>query len=101
MKARVRSLVAVVMTAAVPALSMAQAQEITVADNGTTAPAVTAPETKDTAKVTVEKKTVSRFFASAPSIDIQHFRATDMRGINVFETPKTEEAPYTGFKLNW
>jgi hypothetical protein len=99
MKSRVRSLVAVAMTAAVPSLSMAQAPETRVAENSNT-PAVAASD-KDTSKVTVEKKTVSRFFASAPSIDIQHFRPTDMRGINVFETPKTEEAPYTGFKLNW
>jgi hypothetical protein len=98
MKSRVRSLVAVAMTAAVPSLSMAQAPETRVADNNT--PAVAAP-VNDTSKATVEKKSVSRFFASAPSIDIQHFRPTDMRGINVFETPKTEEAPYTGFKLNW
>ena len=100
MNSRVTNLVAAMMIAAVPALASGQTPETMVADNGVV-PAVAAPEKTDTAKVTVEKKAVSRFFASAPSIDIQHFRPTDMRGINMFETPKTEEMPYTGFKLNW
>jgi len=34
-------------------------------------------------------------------IEIQYFRATDKRGINVFETPKVAGAEYNGFKLQW
>jgi len=34
-------------------------------------------------------------------IEIQYFRATDKRGINVFETPKVAGAEYNGFNLQW
>jgi hypothetical protein len=34
-------------------------------------------------------------------IEIQRLRAVDQRGINVYETPKTDGVPYTGFKLGW
>jgi hypothetical protein len=34
-------------------------------------------------------------------IEIQYFRATDKRGINVFETSKEAGAEYTGFALQW
>ena len=37
----------------------------------------------------------------APAIEIQHLRANDKRGINVFETPKNDAVPYDGFKLNF
>ncbi len=30
---------------------------------------------------------------------IQFFRPNDMRGINVFETPKTDTIPFTGLKV--
>ena len=101
MKTTTINLIAIAMVAVVPTFALAQGPEPRVADNGTAIVADTQPGA-DTAKVSVEKKKgVSKFFASAPSIDIQHFRATDMRGINVFETPKTDETPYTGFKLNW
>ena len=36
-----------------------------------------------------------------PAIEIQHFRPDDSRGINVFETPKNDAVPFTGFKLNF
>jgi hypothetical protein len=39
------------------------------------------------------------FFAAAQQIPIQHFRPVDKRGINVFEAPKHDAVPYTGFKL--
>jgi hypothetical protein len=35
------------------------------------------------------------------TITMQHFRALDQRGINVFETPKEPGAEYTGFKLDF
>ncbi len=54
----------------------------------------------DTAKgvTTVEKKAFSIY---APPIEIQHLRANDQRGVNVFETPKNDGVPYTGFRLNF
>ena len=36
-----------------------------------------------------------------PPIEIQHLRANDQRGINVFEPPKEESIPFTGFKLGF
>ncbi len=41
----------------------------------------------------------TRTFGMAQQIPIQHFRPVDKRGINVFEAPKTDAVPYTGFKL--
>jgi hypothetical protein len=37
----------------------------------------------------------------APPVEIQHLRPSDQRGLNVFESPKEEGVPFTGFKLNW
>jgi hypothetical protein len=34
-----------------------------------------------------------------PQIQIQNFRPADMRGVNVFESPKESGVPFTGFKL--
>ena len=46
--------------------------------------------------------------ASAPrkisfekKIEIQNLRPRDIRGLNVFESPKEPGVPYTGFKLDW
>ncbi len=52
----------------------------------------------DTAKKPTESR---KAFAFAPTIEIQHLRANDQRGINVFETPKQDNVPYTGFRLNF
>ena len=100
MKSRAANLFAIAMIAGIPSIALAQATEVKIADNG--APVATTPAADaDTAKVTVEKKKASKFMTAAPNIEIQHFRPTDMRGINMFETPKTEDREYTGFKLNW
>ena len=37
----------------------------------------------------------------APPVEIQHMRAADQRGVNVYESPKEETVPFTGFKLSW
>jgi hypothetical protein len=37
----------------------------------------------------------------AQPIEIQHMRAVDQRGINVYEAPKADNVPFQGFKLNW
>ena len=36
-----------------------------------------------------------------PPIEVQHYRPIDQRGINVFEPPKSDTIPFTGFKLAW
>lgn len=36
-----------------------------------------------------------------PPTVVQYLRPYDKRGINVFETPKAENVPYTGFALQW
>ena len=33
--------------------------------------------------------------------EINHIRPADMRGVNVFESPKTDEVPFTGFVLSF
>jgi len=50
----------------------------------------------DSAAVTANS---TAFFLGAQQIPIQHFRPVDKRGINVFEAPKNDAVPYTGFKL--
>lgn len=34
-------------------------------------------------------------------IVIQHMRPADQRGLNVFEAPRTDDIPFTGFRLDW
>jgi hypothetical protein len=36
-----------------------------------------------------------------PAITMQHFRPQDARGLNVFEPPKKDNVPYTGFRMDW
>lgn len=36
-----------------------------------------------------------------PPITIQHLRPYDKRGLHMFESPKKDNVPYTGFKLDW
>jgi hypothetical protein len=36
-----------------------------------------------------------------PPITLQHVRPNDKRGVNVFETPKDDATPYTGFRLDF
>ena len=50
---------------------------------------------------TERDKTVAQKLLSLPRMEIQHLRPTDQRGLNVFEAPKTDTIPYTGFKLAW
>src|SRR5262245_34279675 len=39
--------------------------------------------------------------AKLAPIVMQNYRPHDARGINMFETPKLDNAPYNGFQLNW
>jgi hypothetical protein len=52
------------------------------------------PKTDSTANAAKKINTI-------PTIDIQHLRPLDQRGLNVFESPKLDSVPYTGFKLGW
>jgi hypothetical protein len=61
-------------------------------DTATASPAAAAPDTTDAAAARLR---------TAPVIQIQHIRAYDQRGLNVFEAPKNDRVPYTGFRLDW
>jgi hypothetical protein len=56
-----------------------------------------ARDTQPTAKTAPVK--AMRYYV--PALEIQHMRAADQRGINVFESPKDAGAAYTGLKLSW
>ncbi|MEO8910657.1 MAG: hypothetical protein ABI408_10585 [Gemmatimonadaceae bacterium] len=55
----------------------------------------------DTVKKAATIKPKSAFLSMAPTVEVQNYRPEDKRGINVFEAPKDETVPYTGFKLQW
>ncbi len=98
---RIRTLM-VAVAASVPALAFGQTQApAQVAATAIVTPAEVAKTPEDTMKTKVEKKEVKTFFSSAPKVEIQHIRPYDMRGLNVYESPKEEGVAYTGFKLNW
>lgn len=98
--ARFSKLIATAMVAAFPSMIVAQTEtQVATAPTVATTPVVT--PSADTAKITVAKAEVSKFMSMAPKIEIQHFRPFDMRGINIYEPPKSEGAEYTGFKISW
>ncbi|MEO5588189.1 MAG: hypothetical protein ABIS03_01285, partial [Gemmatimonadaceae bacterium] len=70
-----------------------QKSEVSVAVPVTPAP--------DTLKYKVGTAVNSKFMSTAPKIEIQNLRPFDMRGINVYEAPKSDGAEYAGFKLSW
>ena len=55
--------------------------------------------TEQTAATDSSKEANRVIYAAAQQIPIQHFRPVDKRGLNVFESPKNDAVPYTGFKL--
>ena len=97
-----RYLLLAALAAASPAL--AQDATVTVATNdtfpvSTVTPRDTAATPADTQPTRKSTPKVVRYYA--PSIEIQHMRPLDQRGLNVFESPKEPGASYTGFKLSW
>ena len=73
---------------------------VTLASKDTTSkPAATAPAPTDTLPAKKSDAKAVRYYV--PAIEIQHMRALDQRGLNVFESPKEPGAAYTGFKLSW
>jgi hypothetical protein len=93
-----RFFILAVLAAATPAL--AQEASVTVASSDTVSkPAATAPAPTDSQP---DKKSATkpiRYYT--PSIEIQHIRPLDARGLNIFESPKEPGAKYEGFKLAW
>jgi hypothetical protein len=52
---------------------------------------------KDSTKDTT---TITSVFSVVKPIVIQHIRPNDQRGVNMFEAPKSDAVPYTGFKFD-
>jgi hypothetical protein len=75
-----------------PTVTVATTDSVVKGDSTVAAKPDTQPARKSTPKV-------ARYYA--PAIEIQHLRAPDQRGLNVFESPKEPGAAYTGFKLSW
>lgn len=54
----------------------------------------------ETAKPSADSsKEGAKKVSTLPTIEIQHIRPYDARGLNIFEPPKDAGVPYTGFKL--
>ena len=78
------------------------AQETTVASATTSRDTTTtAPADSTKAKAAEPKKEATTGISVVPTIEIQHIRANDQRGLNVFEAPKHDAVPYEGFKLSF
>jgi hypothetical protein len=90
-----RSMKLMLAAAAVPffAASLLAQQTTQAVDSGTKT---------ETAKAKPESTTTAaKKISTVPAIEFQHIRPADKRGLNVFETPKFDTVPYTGFKLGW
>ena len=83
-----RTSVLVAMLFAVPAF----------AQNNAPADTTTKPAPAPTADAPAKKAETP---ALVQAIEISRLRAVDQRGINVYETPKFDGVPFTGFKLGW
>ena len=67
-------------------------------DGAASGAAATKPALTDTEKEEQEKEAAKK---KGRTITMQHFRAYDQRGLNVFETPKLPGAEFTGFKMDF
>ncbi len=63
--------------------------------------AATAPAAALVQPAQIANPAASTRSATQQPITIQHIRALDQRGINVFESPKFDGVEYKGFVLNW
>jgi hypothetical protein len=68
------------------------------AEDETSGAASTKPALTDMEKDEQEKEAAKK---KGRTITMQHYRAYDQRGLNVFETPKLPGAEFTGFKLDF
>ena len=82
---------------AIPLFALSLAAQQQVSENSSK---IETAKTKDSTKTDSTKNIVSKI-SSLPTIEIQHIRPADQRGLNVFEAPKNDGIPYTGFKLSW
>jgi hypothetical protein len=99
---RLTTVMVAAIAAMVPAFAMAQAQTRAQVAKTSVVPSIPDSTTPaDTMKSVLTKKPLSSFYNTAPRIEIQNLRPSDMRGLNVYEAPKDAGAPYTGFKLSW
>ena len=81
--------------AAIVVAAPALAQETTVATTTTTDSMTATPTVSEPPKPAPARSLMVQ------SIEIQRLRPVDQRGVNVFETPKTDDVAYQGFKLAW
>lgn len=72
------------------------AQQTTQAVDSSTKTEAAKPKADSTKDPASAKK-----ISTVPTIEFQHIRPADARGLNVFEPPKNDSVPYTGFKLGW
>ena len=92
MKNTLRISVAALMMVALAGLAAAQS------NNGNTKPATTdSVKTKTRADTAKEPQKISLF----RPMEINHIRPADQRGLNVYESPKESEVPFTGFALSF
>ncbi|HYC51210.1 MAG TPA: hypothetical protein VEB19_08910, partial [Gemmatimonadaceae bacterium] len=60
-----------------------------------------AQDSSETPKDTTTAKPAAAVWSLVPQQVIQYARPGDQRGLNMFESPKQEGVPFTGFKLGW
>ncbi len=67
------------------------------------APAAIAAQNSTDAKTSKDETSgiKPKLAAMQPALVIQHIRPSDKRGINIFESPKDNVIPFTGFRLDW
>jgi hypothetical protein len=74
----------------------------TLATVGFATPALAQPSAPaGTEPVDTTKSAPAAAISTQPTQVIQHVRPADQRGMLVFEAPKDDLTPYTGFKLDW
>ena len=106
---RLNTLAAAALFAASPMIASAQTTAAVAAPvraavtADTTSPAATtaktkAPLTHEDSLILAKAKKTGLLYRT---IELQHVRPADQRGINVFETPKEAGAPFEGMKLAW
>jgi hypothetical protein len=89
---------AALMVTSVAGGAMAQKQDG--ANRQSIGPAVTvaAPTTADSSDKSAQKATRANLYRP---LDINHMRPSDQRGLNVFEPPKEDQVPFSGFALSF
>ncbi len=96
--------------AASPMLATAQSNVASSRTSATTAADTTVVPAKTVSKTTPALSAEDSLILAAKAkkaallyrpIELQHYRAADQRGVNVFESPKSDNIPFDGVKLMW